>query len=101
MVIANHRLGPFDHGGGVGAHYWHTNPRQPEAMDPGCVTSGRRAHVAARCYRCTTIVATIFLQNMQKQAERSISGHESGVVLLNGTTSEGTDRKNDLQGGRV
>src|ERR1022692_5314256 len=50
-------------------------------MDPGCVTSRRRAHVAARCYRCTTIVATIFLQNVQKPPKRSIGGHESGVLL--------------------
>src|ERR1017187_9143098 len=70
MVITNHRLGPFDHGGSVGAHYRHTNPRQPEAMDPGCVTSRRRTHVAARCYRCTTRVATIFLQNVQKPPEK-------------------------------
>src|ERR1017187_8014044 len=87
MVITNHRLGSFNHGGGVGAHSRHTTPRQPEAMDPGCVTSRRRAHVAARCYRCTTRVATIFLENVQKQPERSIGGHESGVLLPYGTIS--------------
>jgi hypothetical protein len=39
-------------------------------MDPGCAPSRRRTHVAARCYRCTTRVATIFLQNVQKPPEK-------------------------------